>query len=34
MNFNNISIFSYTEFVKKPYYWKKLKKYFKKLYET
>ncbi len=28
MNFNNISIFSYTEFVKKPYYWKKLKKYF------
>ncbi len=28
MNFNNISIFSYTEFVKNPYYWKKLKKYF------
>ena len=28
MNFNNISIFSYTEFVKKPYYWEKLKKYF------
>ena len=28
MNFNNISIFSYTEFVKSPYYWKKLKKYF------
>ena len=28
MNINNISIFSYTEFVKNPYYWKKLKKYF------
>ena len=28
MNFNNISIFSYTEFEKNPYYWKKLKKYF------
>ena len=28
MNFNNISIFSYTEFLKNPYYWKKLKKYF------
>ncbi len=28
MNFNNISIFSYAEFVKNPYYWKKLKKYF------
>ena len=28
MNFHNISIFSYTEFVKNPYYWKKLKKYF------
>ncbi len=28
MNFNNVSIFSYTEFVKNPYYWKKLKKYF------
>ena len=28
MNFYNVSIFSYTEFVKNPYYWKKLKKYF------
>ena len=28
MRFNNISIFSYSEFVKNPYYWKKLKKYF------
>jgi len=28
MNFNNISIFSYTEFAKNPYYWRKLKKYF------
>ena len=28
MNINNISIFSYTVFVKNPYYWKKLKKYF------
>ena len=28
MHFNNISIFSYSEFVKNPYYWKKLKKYF------
>ena len=28
MNFNNVSIFSYNEFVKNPYYWKKLKKYF------
>ena len=28
MNFKNISIFSYTEFDKNPYYWKKLKKYF------
>ena len=28
MNINNISIFSYTEFAKNPYYWKKLKKYF------
>lgn len=28
MKFNNISIFSYTEFAKNPYYWKKIKKYF------
>ena len=28
MNFNNFSLFSYTEFVKNPSYWKKLKKYF------
>jgi uncharacterized lipoprotein YddW (UPF0748 family) len=28
MSFNNISIFSYTEFLKNPSYWKKLRKYF------
>ena len=28
MNINNICIFSYSEFVKNSYYWKKLKKYF------
>jgi len=28
MQFNNISIFSYSEFVKNPYYWRKLRKYF------
>ncbi len=28
MDFNNLSLFSYTEFVKNPNYWKKLKKYF------
>ena len=28
MNFKNISIFSYNTMSKKPYYWKRLKKYF------
>ncbi len=28
MDFNNISIFSYTTFIENPYYWRRLKKYF------